>query len=238
MNALQRNEGDQQLNTLRGKRYLFSEEMVMRQVQEAVRQIEDAGECLKIKAICARTGLSIEGLYKHDQVKAFIQELMREKHRRSHKQYLKQEDELLGKAQPAIRELVQTGKPVTHHSVSQRLGISPSDITRYPRIKRLLDQHVDYALQQRRYTEACEQRMFETVRVAILDLEKQHQPITYTAISKSIGISATVWLAYPQVRAFVEQHLDSIYLRTLKEKERREESLLTHVEEALGKLVH
>jgi len=237
MNALQREEGDQQINMLRGKLYLFSEVMVMKQVQEAARQIEDAGEYFTIKAICAMTGLSREGLYKHDQVKAFVQELVREaQRRRSHKQHLKHEDELLGKAQQLIQELVRTAEPVTHHSVSRSLGISPSDITHYPRIKRLLDQYVDYALQQRRHTEACEQRIFEKVRVAVRDLEKQHQPITYTAISESIGISSTAWLAYPQVRAFVEQHLDSIYLRTLKEKERREESLLTRVEEALGKL--
>jgi Family of unknown function (DUF6262) len=96
--------------------------------------------------------------------------------------------------------------------------------------------YVDYALQQRKHTEACEQNLFEKVRVAVRDLREQNQPITYTAISQSIGISSTAWLVYPQVRVFVEQHLDSIYLRTVEEKGRREESLLARVEEALGKL--
>jgi hypothetical protein len=161
---------------------------------------------------------------------------MREAQRKSHEQQLEHEDELLGKPQQVLQELVRTGKPITHRSVTQRLGISSSDIIRYPRIRRLLDQHVDYALQQRMYTEACEQKLFEKVRVAVRDLEKQHQSITYADISESIGISSTAWLAYLQVRAFVEQHLDSRYLRKRKEKERREESLLTRVEEALEKL--
>jgi transcriptional regulator with XRE-family HTH domain len=66
MSTLQREEGDQQINMLRGKLYLSSGGMVIKQVQEAAKQIEDAGECLTIKAICAMTGLSREGLYKHE----------------------------------------------------------------------------------------------------------------------------------------------------------------------------
>jgi transcriptional regulator with XRE-family HTH domain/uncharacterized membrane protein len=235
-NALQRKDEDQLINTLRGKLFLSSVEAMMKQVREVARQIEDTGERLTAKAIGVATGLSQEGLYKHDQVKAFVQELVREAQCKFHIQQLEQEIELLEKAQQVIRELVQTGKPITNHSVCQRIGISPSDINWYPRIKQLLDRNVDYAFQQRRQTEECGQKLFEQVRDAIRDLQEQRQSITYTSISQSIGVSSTAWLKYPQVRAFVEQHIDSRYLRILKEKEQREGSLLIYVEEVIDKL--
>jgi transcriptional regulator with XRE-family HTH domain len=69
-----------------------------------------------------------------------------------------------------------------------------------------------------------------------MDLEDQQQPVTYQAISQKIGISSSVWSSYIQVREFVEPHLDSRYLRTMKEREQREEILLPRVEEALSQL--
>lgn len=146
------------------------------------------------------------------------------------------EEQLLEKAQWAVQELSQAGKPVTHQAVSSLIGISSSAIVLYPRVKKFLGHFVDYALQQQRHAEECEQALLEKVRIGVMDLEDHQQPVTYNAISQKIGINHSSWLHYAQVRAFVEQHLDSPYLRTIKEREQREEVLFSRVEKALSQL--
>ena len=129
------------------------------------------------------------------------------------------EEQLLEKAQQAVQELSQAGKPITHQAVSSLMGIPSWAIILYPRVKMFLGDFVDYALQQQRHTEECEQALLEEVRTGVMDLKDHHQPVTYKAISQKIGIHHSAWLPYAQVRAFVEQHLDSRYLRTIKERE-------------------
>jgi hypothetical protein len=116
------------------------------------------------------------------------------------------------------------------------MGIPSWAIILYPRVKMFLGDFVDYALQQQRHTEECEQALLEEVRTGVIDLKDHQQPVTYKAISQKIGIHHSAWLPYAQVRAFVEQHLDSRYLRTIKEREQREEVLFSRVEKALSQL--
>jgi hypothetical protein len=146
------------------------------------------------------------------------------------------EEQLLEKAQQAVQELSRAGKPITHRAVSSLMGIRSSAIVLFPRLKKFLGQFVDYALQQQRHAEECEQALLEKVRTGVMDLEDHQQPVTYEGISQKIGISSSVWSSYAQVRAFVEQHLDSRYLRAMKEREQREEVLIPRVEEALSQL--
>lgn len=125
---------------------------------------------------------------------------------------------------------------ITHQAVSILIGIAAPTIVRYPRLKKFLGDFVDYAFQQQRHAEECEQALLEEVHIGVMDLENHQQPVTYKAISQKIGIPSSVWLPYARVRAFVEQHLDSQYLRTLKEREQREEVLLSRVEKAISQL--
>lgn len=205
----------------------------MEHVQEAVGHLYTLGKPLTIRAISTATGISPKGLRKYARVRAFLQGVLRDVRLESRRRRLRYEDELQEKAQQAVRKLVQAGKPITHQSVGLLIGIPPSTIIRFSRLKKLIQHYVDYSPQQRRRTEEREQALLEEVRAAVLDLKAHQQPITYTAVSKSSGIHNSAWLAYPQVRAFVEGHLDSMYLRTTKEQEQREEALLLPVEEAL-----
>ncbi len=236
INTLERKEEDLRIKTRRGKYFLPSEDWVMERVQEAARQLEMSGQRLTIKAICAATGISKDGLYKYDQVKTFLGGVLYHKKTPSRVQDPLYEEQLLEKAQQAVQELSRAGKPITHRAVSSLLGIYSRDIVLYPRLKKLLGQFVDYAQQQQRHAEECEQALLEKVRAGVMDLEDQQQPVTYEAISHKIGISSSVWSSYAQVRAFVEPHLDSQYLRTIIEREQREEVLIPRVEEALSQL--
>ena len=236
INALERKEEDLRIKTMPGKYFLTSEDWVMERVQEAARQLEISGQLLTIKEVCAETGISKSGLYKYDRVKTFLGGILYHKKPPPRVQDPQYEEQLLEKAQQAVQELSQAGKPITHQAVSSLLGIPAWAIILYPQLKKFLGHSVDYALQQQSHTEECEQALLEQVRTGVMDLEDQQQPVTYESISQKIGISSNTWLAYAQVRAFVEQHLDSRYLRTLKERERREEVLIPRVEEALSKL--
>lgn len=232
---LQRKERDPQIRALRVKRF-FIEDEVVEQVQEAVGELYTLGRPLTIKAISTATGISPKGLRKYPRVRAFVQEGLREVRHMSHHQHLEYEEELLAKAEQAVRILAETGEPITHQSVSSRMGIPPSTIILYPRVKTFLQQHVDYSLQQRRRTEEREQALLEEVCAAVLDLKARQQPITYTAVSNSIGIHYSTWSVYGQVRAFVDQHLDTVYLNRVKKHQEREEALLPRIEEAVQHL--
>ncbi len=236
INALERKEEDLRIKTMPGKYFLTSEDWVMERVQEAARQLEISGQRLTRKAICAEAGISKGGLYKYDRVKTFLGGMLYHKKTPSRVQDPLYEEQLLEKAQQAVQELSRAGKPITHRAVSSLMGIRSSAIVLYPRLKKFLGHFVDYALQQQRHAEECEQALLEEVRAGVMDLEDHQQPVTYEAISQKIGISSSVWSSYAQVRAFVEPHLDSRYLRSMKEREQREEVLIPRVEEALSQL--
>lgn len=81
-----------------------------------------------------------------------------------------------------------------------------------------------------------EQIFLEKVRFAVFNLKAHHQPVTYLAVSRSIGIHSLTWSGYSQVRAFVDQNLDSRYLNRSKRQEEREGILLPRVEKAIRQL--
>lgn len=234
MNALQRREEDLRIKTTPGKYFLRSEDWVMERVREAIRMLEMSGQCVTIKAITATTGITKNGLYKYDRVKAYLRENLYYKKLSSRVCDPQFEEQLLKRAQQVVQDLFQTRKPITQQAVSDLLGIPEGAIAKYPLLKQFLDQFADHAQQIR--TEECEQALLEQVRTAVMELEELKQPVTYRAISEKIGINSDTLLTYAQVRAFVEQHLDSRYLRSLKEREQREEALIPHVIEALNEL--
>jgi transcriptional regulator with XRE-family HTH domain len=234
MNALHRREEDLRIKTTPGKYFLRSEDWVMERVREAIRILEMSGQLVTLKAITAITGITKNGLYKYDRVKAFLSEKLYYKKLSSRVCDPQFEEQLLKRAQQVVQDLFQTGKPITQQAVSDLLGIPEGAIAKYLLLKQFLDQFADHAQQIR--TEECEQALLEQVRTAVMELEELKQPITYRAISEKIGINSDKLLTYAQVRAFAEQHLDSRYLQSLKEREQREEALIQHVIEALNEL--
>ncbi len=236
INTLQRKEEDLKIKTMPGKFFLTSEDEVMERVQVAISQLEISRQRLTLKAVCAVTGLSKKGLYKYDRVKTFLGGMFYHKKPPPRVQDPLYEEQLLERARQAVRELSQAGRPITHEAVSFLIGIPSRAIVLYPRVKIFLGQFVDYTLQQQRHAEKCEQALLEVVRTGVMNLKGHQQPVTYNSISQEIDIHYSTWLPYPQVRAFVEQNLDSRYLRTIKEHERREEVLIPRVEEALNQL--
>lgn len=208
----------------------------MQRVQEAVRQLEIYSQPLSIKAICNEVGILKNGLYKNDRVKTFLRCILNHNKPTPRVQDPLFEEKLLELAQQAIQELSQRGKPITHQAVSSLLGITQWDIVLYPQVKKYLGQFVDYAQQQQRHAKECEQALLEKVHAGVMDLEEHNQPVTYNAISKKIGINHATWWPYAKVRAFVEQHLDSQYLHILKEREKREEVLISRLEGAFSQL--
>jgi transcriptional regulator with XRE-family HTH domain len=236
INAIERKEEDLKIRSMPGKYFLTSEGWVIERVQEAVRQLEISGQRLTRKAIYTEAGISKSGLYKYDSVQTLLGTILFHKNSPPRVQDPLYEEQLLEKAQEAVQKLSQAGKPITHQAVSSLLGIRSSTIVLYPRVKMFLGQFVDYALQQQKHAEECEQALLEKVRTGVMDLKDQQLPVTYDAISQKIGIFSSVWLPYAQVRAFVDQHLDSPYLRSINEREQREEVLISRVEEALSQL--
>jgi len=236
INTLQRKEEDLKIKTMPGKYFLTSENEVLERVQDVVSQLEISGQRLTLKAVYAATGFSKKGLYKYERVKTFLGGILYHKKPPRHAQDPLYEEQLLKKTQQAIQELAQAGKPITYRAVSSLIGISMGAIVRYPRVKQLVGDFVDYALQQQKHAEECEQALLEKVRMGVIELEDHQQPVTYDNIGQKVGNLPGTWLPYAQVRAFVAQHLDSRYLRAMKERELHEASLLTRVEEALGTL--
>ena len=236
LNAVERNEDELRIRTTSGKYFLASEDWMLERVQEAIRELEISGKPFSIKAICNEIGILKTGLNKYDRVKSFLGSLVNHNKPDPRLQDPLFEEKLLEQAQQAIHELTQRGKPITHLAVSTYLDICQWEIILYPQVKQYIGQFVDYAQQQQKHAKQCEQTLLEKVRAGVMDLVEHHQPVTYNAISKKIGINHATWWPYAEVREFVEQHLDSRYLGILKEREKREEVLISRLEEAFSQL--
>jgi hypothetical protein len=214
-NALKRKEEDLRNVNSPGEYFPWSEDQVMERVREACRLLEMSGQRLTTGEVVAATGISKSGLYEFDHVKAFLREKLLYMKHSFRIQDLQFEEQLLEKVQQGIQELLQARKPITYLAVSDLLGLPKRAIVKYPHLKKFVGQYIEYAHQI--LTAEYEQSLLEQVRTTVMELEELHLPVTYEAISKKIGIRLETWLAHAQIRAFVEQHLDSRYLRRLRE---------------------
>ena len=104
LDALGRKEEDLGIRTMLGKYYLVSEDGVMQQVQEIVRQMEISGQRLTLRAMCAATGFSKKGLYKYERVKTFLRRVLYHKKSPLRVQDPFYEEQLLEKAKQAVQE--------------------------------------------------------------------------------------------------------------------------------------
>lgn len=101
-----------------------------RVVQETVEQAGMLGTSLSYQSIGERLGLSAETLRRDSQIRAIVERAQNETRQR-------RENELVGRVEQAIEELVSQGKKVTVSKVSQIVGVDHKVLDRRPQIREL-----------------------------------------------------------------------------------------------------
>lgn len=103
---------------------------LQRAVQEDVERAQALGLSLAYLSISERTAISIGRLRKDIQIRAIVERAQNETRQR-------RENELVGRVEQAIEELVSQGKKVTVSSVSRLVGMDHKGLERRPRIREL-----------------------------------------------------------------------------------------------------
>ncbi len=101
-----------------------------RVVQEAVEQARVLGTSLSYQSIGERLGISAETLRRDSQIRAIVERAQNETRQR-------RENELVGRVEQAIEELMSQGKKVTVSKVSRLVGMDHKGLERRPRIREL-----------------------------------------------------------------------------------------------------
>lgn len=148
------------------------------------------------------------------------------------------EQELVEKAQAAIKTLRANGQAVNKKAVAQHLGYSVQILQGYRRVKEILDQ-ITTATRQRHQeqTDQREEVLLEWVEAAIDRLTAINQPLSQKIIAKTVGsMLLEQWHRYPRLSAlFVEQDIPRDYPETPARRQ-REEQLVEAVQAAIIRL--
>ena len=148
------------------------------------------------------------------------------------------EQELVEKAQTAIKALRANGQAVNQKAVAQQLGYSVKILRGYRRIKEILDQITATTRQQhRQQADHREQVLFEWVEAALDRLIATNQPLSQKIIAKTVGaMLLEQWLRYPRLRAlFAEQEIPWDYPEPPARRQ-REDQLVEAVQAAIIRL--
>jgi len=104
--------------------------------------------------------------------------------------------------QAAVQSRLASGQSLSQQAIGKVVGVSPTGLSYYPRVKELLQQVIemrlhDIAEKRQKY----EAELVEQVLAAESLLREREQGITQTAIGKVIGKTPDALKRYPRVKA-------------------------------------
>lgn len=210
------------------------EQKLLSQVQLAIAELRQQGQLVTERAITDLMGRSIDGKLRKNY--PAVQRLLLQ-HRdtpsqrsRTYPDRLKyrREEELLIKVQGVIARLEGQGQIVSRQSIANQVGITAQGLSHYPQIKQLLQK---YDAKQKPQDETI---LLHRVQDALAQLEADEAPITVEAVSQTVGLSSGTLHYYPQVKAFLTEHiLDKKQEYQAKQRQRKEAVLIRKIQQAI-----
>lgn len=210
------------------------EQKLLSQVQQAIEQLRQHQQPVTEKAIADLIGRSLDGKLKKNY--PAVQRLLLQ-HRdtplqrpRTYPDRLKyrREAELLGKVQEAIAMLEHQDQTVSRQSIANQVGLTRQALSHYPQVKQLLQQY------DGRRKPQDETTLLHKVQDALAHLKSDEVPITIEAVSQRLGLSSGTLKYYPQVKAFLTEHiLDKKQAYHAEQRQRKEAELVRKVQQAI-----
>ncbi|GIK40479.1 MAG: hypothetical protein BroJett011_43120 [Chloroflexota bacterium] len=249
---------------------LKREQLLLRQVQTAISRLQTEGQPVSQRTVSQLVGVTKGTLRNYPQVKALVAAAATDFYLARQRQLqarlntppavpsmppptaFQREAELVEIVQAAINCLKAEGGPVTQKMIGQRVGLHPSSLQRYPRIRLILEQvtlerhlalqsqlqqtplprpHHPHQVNLQRQAE-----LVEAVQAAIDYLQAEGQPVTQRAIGRIVGSIPSSLSHYPHIRA-IFSHLAQQQLQLKQaQKQQREQTLLVQVQAAIVNL--
>ena len=129
---------------------------------QAVEQLKSGEKLISQKAVAAMIGMPPTTMARHPRIMAIVKpasrESLRAEKKRQQAQRQLREEQWVGKVQEAVKSLEAQGKPVTPPAIARIVGMSPTGLSKYPRVKMILKQ-VAAMLRQSRKSHGPDQVM-------------------------------------------------------------------------------
>lgn len=216
---------------------------VLDRVRRAVATLETEQVPVTQSAICRQVGLSLMGLRRYPQVKAFLTALAQHQRQLRHQQTLRREEKLLEQIPAIIAALHWQGQPVTQQAIADQVGLSPTTLQRYPQLQPLLLQikqayHLrpspvpaepSQLLSETEAPPVSPANLVEQVRQAIATLQAQEQPVTQAALSRLLKWPVAWFSRQPALAWVAEACRQDAQTR----RHQREQRLVEQVRQAM-----
>ena len=117
------------------------EQLLFAQVQAAIQQLGELGQCVTQHAVSKRVGVSLRCLSSYPSVKSLLQSMAHNyvSFRKSQSQIAEQR--LLANVEETIQQLEARGEMTTQRAIGRTLKSAPHMLKRYPRVRQVMEQY-------------------------------------------------------------------------------------------------
>ena len=116
------------------------EKAFLKQMEQALQQLEAAGEPALPRTVAMMIHLPLQRLDDYPHIKARFQQILDEYNRNQAWQWQQHEEEVVGCLHQAIQTLEAHGKAVTQHALLALAQLTLAQANKYPRVRSLLEQ--------------------------------------------------------------------------------------------------
>ncbi len=119
------------------RRYAREAELVSR-VNAAIAILQSSGQVVSQTALGKAVGISIASLKRYPEVAQILRRVSQNYHYYHSEARSQREEKLLAQTEAAIQSLLSLGKPVTQKAVGEIVGMAPSGLRKYSRVRAVL----------------------------------------------------------------------------------------------------
>jgi beta-phosphoglucomutase-like phosphatase (HAD superfamily) len=194
---------------------------VFKQVEAAIQHLEMQDEPLTRRNIRNMVGMEAARLWDYPRMVSLLTKRPKGRIQQSQAEKIEREEEVIKLVEQAIEQLKARGGRVSQQRIADLVGMTRSALMVYPRVKVRLEQLVESL------------SLLDRQRVVQEDVERAlalGTSLSYQSIDERIGISREILKKDLQIRAIIERAQNEA-------RQRREDELVNHVEQAIEELV-
>jgi len=218
------------------QRSLLREEEIVEKVRRAIQQLEEDQQRVTESAVCKIVGISRSCFTTYPHLREIIEKHADYRRRIQLEAIIRREDELLVQIEEAIQTLNSLNQRVTQEAIVAIVGMGQTSLRRYPRVKTLLKKEVGtYHHSTRTYYRVRENELVEKAKAAKEQLEVSGQIATQAAVARILGIDASYFKYYPNIKKVLS--LENTSRSRTAQASFHEEELFVDIEKAIQELM-
>lgn len=216
------------------------EQALVDEIQQAIDTLKQQGKRISYTAVSRMVGLSRESVKRYhpsawqllaSEGQYTAKARFRSAAMESPRPLYQREQTLVTEVQQAITQLQQQGQPVRQRAISNIVGLSPTSLRYYPRVRAILQANNGHSPPRN------EDELITEIQAALVSLEATGTHVTRKAIGALIGLSPHTLMYYPRVKAFLTEHVSQkAQEHRARHRQQREAELVVKVQQAIETL--